>query len=185
MKHPSESALALFAGGDLGPFAQWKTARHVEKCVRCRSEADGFASAIMASRPHLEELPGLSWNSLAAEMQANIRVGLAAGECVARAGKSKLAWRTGPVFAWAGLVAVAAVALWLQQPVSRLADVPGQAVLAVSHGGIELKEGGQMMSLMHAGAKNVTTSVSAEGAVRARYVDERTGQLTINNVYAQ
>src|SRR5581483_12127487 len=81
MKHPGEATLALYAGQDLGPLARWRTRRHLARCARCREEVAEF-SALRLEAADLAELPGISWNRLAAEMKANIHLGLAAGECV-------------------------------------------------------------------------------------------------------
>ena len=81
MKHPNEAALALHAGGDLGFVSRWLTARHLARCERCRDQVAAF-SALRDITPDLAEIPDIPWNRLAAEMKANIRLGLAAGECV-------------------------------------------------------------------------------------------------------
>src|SRR5215831_4773166 len=81
MKHPSQATLALHAGGDLGPVARWFTERHVSHCERCREEVEAF-QLTRQILPDLAEIPEIPWNRLAAEMKANIRLGLAAGECV-------------------------------------------------------------------------------------------------------
>src|SRR6185312_14422117 len=78
--HVMETDLALYAAGDL-PF--WRNAMvrlHVRRCEECR----GLVGAIRADREELrgsaDDLPAnLDWDQLAAEMTANIRVGLAAG----------------------------------------------------------------------------------------------------------
>ena len=33
LQHPKETDLALFAGGELGPFARWRIERHIETCA--------------------------------------------------------------------------------------------------------------------------------------------------------
>src|SRR5271169_6208843 len=81
MKHPNEGTLALHAGGDLGLVAGWRTERHLAKCDRCRDSLAAF-SELREVLPELAEIPEVPWNRLAAEMRANIRLGLAAGECV-------------------------------------------------------------------------------------------------------
>ena len=83
MKHPSQEILALHAGGDLGWLASWKTARHVAACERCADEVAAF-SDLREALPELGEIPEVPWNRMAADMRANIRLGLAAGECVRR-----------------------------------------------------------------------------------------------------
>ena len=81
IKHPNESNLALFAGGELGSLRRWSIARHVAACAECRREVSEF-SALRDEAAELSELPEVSWGSLTAEMKANIRLGLEAGECV-------------------------------------------------------------------------------------------------------
>src|ERR1700691_1219543 len=81
MTHPNQSILALYAGQDLGWFARRRTERHLAHCQECRDEVQSFATA-RDNLVALDELPAISWNRLAIEMKANIRLGLAAGECV-------------------------------------------------------------------------------------------------------
>src|SRR5215472_4649470 len=81
MNHPTKATLALHAGGDLGPIARWRTERHIARCERCRDEFAAFAE-MRGIAPDLGEIPEVPWTRLAAEMKANIRLGLAAGECV-------------------------------------------------------------------------------------------------------
>lgn len=83
MKHPNEADLALFAGHDLNFVSEWRIGRHVARCEQCRETADAFGS-LRSDVAVLRELPAdITWNRLASEMKANIRLGLAAGECVA------------------------------------------------------------------------------------------------------
>lgn len=194
MKHPSEATLALFAGRDLGWFLRRRTSRHLARCAECRRHADRFA-ALRADATELGELPGIPWNRLAVEMKANIRLGLAAGECVgavppARSGLHLFGnARAVVAYALATLLIVAGV--WIEHPAPPAAAVGSQddTVVSVAENGIELKEGGQSLRLLHArGDKdyvNVTYSAGAQGAMRARYVDPGTGYVTINSVYAQ
>ena len=81
MKHPSEANLALFAGGELGSLRRWSIARHVSACVECERGVSEF-SALRDEAAELSELPEVSWGSLTAEMKANIRLGLEAGEWI-------------------------------------------------------------------------------------------------------
>ena len=113
MKHPNQATLALHAGGDLGFFARWRTERHLRQCDRCRDEVDAFA-ATREIIPELAEIPEIPWNRLAAEMRANIRLGLEAGECV-RAGDPPL--RETPLFT--GARAVVAMASMVGAPGDR------------------------------------------------------------------
>jgi anti-sigma factor RsiW len=190
MKHPSEATLALHAGGDLGFFARWRTARHLARCERCQNEAAAF-SELRELSAGLNELPGVPWNRLAAEMKANIRLGLAAGECVR---DTRAMPQTRPLFAgaraavaFASVVALAVTGLMLEHPSPRPAVAQQEGVVVqATLNGIQVKDGGESLSLLHVGrSRDVTFSVGAEGSMRARYVDPDTGSVTINNVYAQ
>ena len=192
MTHPNQSILALYAGQDLGWFTRRRTERHLARCGECRDEVQAFASA----RDHLvalNELPAISWNRLAAEMKANIRLGLAAGECVRGertpgplallgilSGSRTLA-------ACASVMALVAAGLILQRPTPPAAPaiIGENAVLRATANGIEWNQGGQTLSLLHVRSNDVTYSAGAQGSMRAGYVDSDTGNMTINNVYVQ
>jgi hypothetical protein len=189
MKHPNEGTLALHAGGDLGPFRRWLTERHLGRCERCREEMAAFEE-LRVELPELAELPDLPWNRMAADMKANIRLGLAAGECV-RAASPPL--REMPFFTRArAAVAVASVmvlvgtGLVLQRPAPLTATAGDHTLVRHMANGIQVERGGQAFRLLNApDVKNVMFSVSAQGSMGARYVDPDTGGITINNVYAQ
>jgi anti-sigma factor RsiW len=186
MKHPGQAILALHAGGDLGPLARWRTERHLAKCDECRAEVARFrwAEAIL---PELAEIPEVPWNRLAAEMKANIRLGVAAGECV-RGGEAPL-WgtplftRTRAAVAFAGVVVLMFTGLVLEYPAPVAPRFDGVVVQTTAHG-IQVREGGRALRLLQPGAQDVQYSVGAQGVLRARYVDPETGYVTINNVYA-
>ena len=185
MKHPNQATLALHAGGDLGGFARWRTARHVGRCERCREEIAAF-DRLRQAVPDLAETPEIAWNRLAAEMKANIRLGLAAGECV-RASDPPVAW---PLFGRARVAAVlgtvlalVAMGLVLQHPAPMVVSEPGIVVQATADG-IQVKEGEQAMGLLSPGAekRDVTYTVGAQGSMEARYVDRDTGYVTVNTL---
>jgi hypothetical protein len=195
MTHPNQSILALYAGHDLGWFARRRTERHLARCGECRDEVQAFAAArdrLVA----LDELPAISWNRLAIEMKANIRVGLAAGECV-RGERT-----VGPlaVFgmlsnarvlaACVSVMALVTVGLFLQRPAptapaSLTAAASQGSILRATADGIELNEGGQTLSLLHVSSAGAVYSAGAQGSMRAGYVDSDTGNVTINNLYVQ
>lgn len=186
MKHPSDATLALYAGRDLGWLAQWRVRRHLARCERCRGEAAGYEDARRVL-PELSELPGLPWNRLAAEMRANIRLGLEAGECV-REDAAPYPWLgMRSMVAYASIAAlVFASVLLVERPAPRMAGSSARGVvLQATSGGIEWNDGRQALGLMHRTAGNVTYTAGAQGSMRARYVDSETGYVTINNVYAQ
>jgi hypothetical protein len=179
--------LALHAGGDLGAFSRWRTERHLAKCGQCREEVAAF-SATREITTDLAELPDLNWNRLAAEMKANIRLGLAAGECV-RAAEPALRdtrWFTGvrAAVAFASVVVLLVTGVFLEKPEPQVVRAEGTVVEKTAYG-IQVSEGDEALGLMNRGAENVIYTVSAQGNMGARYVDPKTGYVTINNVYAQ
>jgi len=184
MKHPDEAALALHAGGDLAFLARWRMERHLTRCERCREEVTAFCD-LREMLADLSEPPDLPWRQMAAEMRANIRLGLAAGECV-RAGDRPL--REHPLFtgaraavAMAGMAALLVTGMMLERPAPSL-SAEGLVVRHTANG-IEESDGSQAFRLMNRGAQNVTYSVGGR-SVSARYVDSDDG-VTINRVYAE
>jgi hypothetical protein len=192
MKHPAQATLALFAGGDLGMFARWRASRHVAVCERCREEVAAF-EATREIAGDLSEIPELQWNRLAAEMKANIRLGLAAGECVrvsepslgAMLQSTPLFTRARAVVAFASIIALCATSLILQRPAPVLAE-EGTWVQATSDG-IQLRYGDHALRLrtidVDRGA-HISYTSDAQGAVGVRAVDPKTDYVTINRVYA-
>ncbi len=191
MKHPNEATLALHAGGDLGLIARWRTERHLAKCQRCQDELAAFDS-LREVLPELAETPEVAWNRLAAEMKANIRLGLAAGECVREGPR---AWLNRPVMAGAraavafgSVIALLVTGLVLQRPAPTTVSAAGVEIRSLDNG-IQVREGGEALRLLHgvpAGGENsVTYMPSAQGSMRARYVDPQTGYVTVANVYAE
>jgi hypothetical protein len=119
-------------------------------------------------------------------MTANIHVGLEAGECVGPVVQKKpsvLGWR--PAAAMAGMTLMLAVAWWLNPPPQNALVAKHSPVeIRTSATGLEVKENGSALILMHTRGQQAPIIVSTPGSLRARYVDQDTGQVTINNVYA-
>lgn len=202
MRHPDQGRLALYAGGDLGFFERLKLVGHVRTCEACRLTVEGYRRSREELRAACSAIPpGMDWDRVAAEMTANIRVGLAAGECVASAPArpKHLAWR--PALAVLGLTAVVISGWWVNFPQEQRQSLSrgiariwtGEARVAVdpsvylemNRAGIQLKENGSAMTLLHPSGSPSVISVSTQGSMRARYVDSDTGQITITNVYSQ
>jgi len=186
MKHPKEAALALHAGGDLPFFARWRMERHLARCQRCREEVAAF-SDFRQMLPGLAEPPELPWNELAAEMRANIRLGLSAGQCV-RPGERPL--REHPLFtgaraavAMAGVAALVVSGLVLERPTPNL-SAEGCVVQKTTNG-IQVREGSGALGLINRRGQDVTYSAGARGSISASYVDSEDGGVTINRVYAE
>ena len=184
MRHPSEIDLALAAGVELGWLARRRIRRHAAACSACGAELEALTAARAHLRSAAAELPpGLGWRRLAEEMTANIRVGLAAGACVApaEAPRERLGWRAAAALASVAVVAV--TGWWLNIPAPR----PGEqgVILEATGLGLELKQDGRALPLMNSNSGAVTHMVSAQGVLRARYVDSETGQVTVTNVYVE
>jgi hypothetical protein len=192
MKHPLEADLALFAGHDLGLVSNWRVGNHVSRCEQCRATVEAF-DALRSDTASLGELPSeIGWNRLASEMRANIRLGLAAGECVA--GHASLGDTTkASVFsgyqmllAYAGVIILVVAGLLLQRPAPRLAHAGavenGRPVLAATRQGVELSEAGASFGLQYGASGQVNYSADMRGAMGARYVDASTGHVMVVNV---
>jgi len=178
--------LALHAGEDLGAFARWRTARHLSRCEECRNEIAAY-ERMRNILPELAETPEIHWNRLAAEMTANIRLGLAAGECVRRAADSYRRPRlTGfrAAVAFASMAALVAAGITLEHPSPAPAETAVGMIAEATpdSGGIQMREGSQAFRLLHSGAAKVTYSAGAQGSMEARYVDRETGYVTVNRV---
>jgi hypothetical protein len=183
MRHPKQATLALQAGGDLGAFARWRTERHLAKCARCRDEVAGF-EAMRGTMADLLEMPDLPWNRIAEEMRANIRLGLAAGECVRPIDKAgwasrRAGWRVAVAMASITALAVTGLMLERPRPIVELRDE--NAGVQTTPDGI----GNPAMRLMYRGAEGVQLSASAEGSVQAQYTNPNTGYMTVSQVDVQ
>jgi len=208
MTHPDEGRLALLAGRDGGLWDRWTVGRHVRGCQTCRQTLESFLQLRLNLKPQLDHLPsGVNWDRLAAEMRANIHVGLAAGECVGEAPSGAAAWTAWwkPAAAVAALLFIAVSSFWMNIPrneqhalgrnIARLwshgapHDLEQAVYLEADHNGIQIKENGAALTIMHpavsASMSTPIVSVNMQGSLRARYIDDDTGQITITNVYAQ
>lgn len=205
MRHPGEIELALFAGGDLGFVDRWRVRNHLRQCAHCRSEVEAYRNGREKIRDLADEMPeGVNWARLSQEMTGNIRVGLAAGECVGpvRSYHPRSLGRHA-VAVLAAAVAIVICALWVSMPreqgrllgslhgirwnrigtLTRPAAVPDSVVLEASPSAIALTANGGTMSLLTSRTDGVAVSVSMQGSAGAQYVDSDTGQVTINRVH--
>jgi hypothetical protein len=211
-KHPDAITLALFAGGDLDWMGRLRAGWHVRGCRRCHAEVRTLERLRDDVRSASGEMPpGLDWNRLSEEMTGNIRVGLAAGECVG----DFPAGRRLPRLRWNGAMAAALIAglfiagFWMNLPGPQAAHLltalgrithrgpapdaqpavepapsaSDSSVLLASPDGIEWKANGASMGFRPADPDDVTLTVSTQGSVSARVVDIDTGQATITRVY--
>ena len=182
-KHPSEANLALFAGGELNRWTRWSVERHIAICDGCRRDISDF-SALRADSAVLAELPEAAWGPMAAEMKANIRVGLEAGECVSPHAVSRMIfspralaacvshWRRSwlPACSWSSRL--------------RVERTSGDRKRCSKPAGpvSSFREGDQGMVLLNQHAHEVNDLATGR-AMQQSYVDSETGMVTINNVY--
>ncbi|MBM3813196.1 MAG: hypothetical protein FJW20_16350 [Acidimicrobiia bacterium] len=188
MKHPAIADLALYGSGDLGWLRRLVIGRHVRRCGTCLAEVDAFASAGRQMRDAALEFPEeLHWSRLAAEMKANIRLALAAGEIAGPVEEPPASWLSGwrPAAALASFTLVIASAWLLLRPLPQATAIAQDLVLKTTASGIQLEENGRSLALLHRDAETVTLAVGAQGSLRARYLDEETGEVTIHHVYAE
>ena len=184
-KHPDANQLALHAGGDLTGWSRWRVERHLRNCEACQEEVAAIDS-VRRMLPSLAELPALPWNEMAAEMTANIRLGLEAGECVRQLEPAPPRFVFGFRSAVAGvaLAALAITAVVCERPHSipgRPSAGPDNLAVQTAPDGI----GSQQMKLMVRGAANIQMAASADGSISARSTDPDTGVMTVYQVDAQ
>lgn len=208
MTHPLQSDLALYSTGDLQPWRRPLVRLHLAGCDGCRDWVAAFDSDRESIRQLAMEMPqGVNWDRMAAEMSANVRVGLEAGECVAsRVRRPAVAtgWRVAA--ASAGVAILLVSAWWLNMPradsialgraMQRIAQAGpwhggGRALedreptVEVSASGIQLQQNGGTLGMSQGQERPVNVTLSVQGSARARYIDADTGQITITGVYAQ
>jgi hypothetical protein len=189
--HPSEAELALLASGDAGRFRRYTLARHVRSCAGCREKQDAFAD--LRAEVAAAELPDLNWGSLAAEMRANIRLGLEAGECVRETRKPGHRifgeWSFGLSAAFACLALLVGASFFMRDTRQLPPVTPGAIAVGTlpslesTTAGVGLQTGSGSFTLLNHDGAVANQTVSAQGAVRSRYVDA--GAVTINNVYLE
>jgi hypothetical protein len=201
-RHTPETDLALYASGDLALYRRAIVWFHVRRCEECSALVEAFRADGLKLRQSAANMPdGLDWDVLSREMTANIRVGLAAGECVAPRVRKPLAFSWKPAAVAAGVTALVMAAWWLNMPFADtealgrvLRGIGGRVmspveergtVVEASFSGVGLRENGSRLGIEESGLTPVTFSVSAQGSASARYVDDDTGQVTIATVYVQ
>jgi anti-sigma factor RsiW len=189
-RHATPETLALYAAGDLGRIAAWRLRVHLAVCPRCAAEAARFRDLRRGLTAAAGTLPPeLDWARLAADMKANIRLGLEMGRIAETVPRRRLdptgesvSWRA---YAVAASLAIVTLSGWYLQRGGdpyRLAPPP---VLASSAEGLAFQERGAALTLLApAGFQNAATVETADG-LRARYVDSETGQVTIHHVYPE
>jgi hypothetical protein len=189
MNHPGENDLALLAGGDAGRIQRFRLDRHVRACADCQGKIAEYRE-LRSGLADLE-LSDLNWNFLAAEMRANIRLGLEAGACV-RTTQVLMRWnpRMGIAFASLALLVGSGFLLrdvFLLRNFSPRGAVVESAVpvLQSTESGVEIRTGANILMLLNHHGNAASQTVSAQGDIEARNIDGETGSVTINNVLLQ
>jgi anti-sigma factor RsiW len=198
LRHPSETDLALFAGGESPRLQGLLLDRHVRACADCRAKVAEYRAVrddLIDSALDDTEIPAVNWNLLASEMRANIRVGLEAGACVGATQISSpwsavRAWATafGPRVAvgFATLAVLAVSGFYVRDARTRTADSRNAAdsapVLQTTSSGVEFRNGDASMMLLNR-SDAIHQTVNARGDIGVRVIDK--GGVTINNVYLQ
>jgi hypothetical protein len=194
MNHPREHDLALLAGGEAGPLRRLLLDRHVRNCAPCQEKIAAYCDL----REDLGEieLPGsnwneVNWNFLAADMRANIRLGLEAGACV-RTARTPWRWKAPrlwknprPAIAFACVLIVTAAGELLRENKLRSPAVADSTpVLVTTDSGVEFRTGANSLTLLKHHGDVANQTVSARGDISERYIDD-TGAVTINDVSLQ
>lgn len=195
MPHISETDLALYAGNDLGTFDRLRVEWHLRRCGTCQQDVTEFSEQRASMKREIPE-PDVDWKRLSAEMKANIRLGLEAGNCIAaEPSRRRPIWGSGPRWQWVAAGVACAILLasggvWFDKSMMvRPLNGPSSAdvVLAYSEDGIQMRDGknviGELSNLRRDKRSDVFYSVSTQGGVGASYVDQETGMVTVNNIY--
>lgn len=190
--HPSEAELALLAGGDCGRVSQFFLNRHVRRCEVCiDTVADfvGLREEMLRQEILSDDHFAGDWDRLAAEMRANIHLGLEAGECVRQPVLAPTAnpfWNPRMAAAFASLVLLVGAAFALRAPHAPLpaaVQTVNLPVLESTGSGLELRAGANSFALLNHHGGVARQTVSAQGDIRASYIEA--GAVTIHNVYLE
>jgi hypothetical protein len=190
--HPDALTLALFSSGDLGLWGNFAIRRHVRVCEACRRQVRSHQRSREFLHEAADEMPAnVHWGRMAAEMRANIKLGLAVGAIAGRPEHPPrpLGWRIAAAVACVVVLAISG--WWLHVPRPTLMMVRGGAateppvLLRNTRTGIELEEKSGSLMLVHHGGQSAGLTVGVQGELGARYVDEDTGEVTIHRVYAE
>jgi hypothetical protein len=184
MNHPRENDLALLAGGEAGRIRRFLLNRHLRECADCRESVEEFRE--LRSDVAELELPDLNWSFLAADIRANIRLGLEAGACV-RATPVLRRWNVRPAIALTALLLLFVGGFFMRDVRLRPPVVEeATPVLQVTGSGVQISSGtNNSLTLLNHRGTATNQTVSARGDIETRYVDSETGSVTINNVYLQ
>ena len=191
-RHPDEMELALYAGSDLGFWRSWMLRRHVSGCSQCQQEVEILRSSHEFLQEAATEMPaGLAWSRLSAEMRANVKLGLTVGAIAGPVDDPPrpMGWRVAAAFACVVVLVISGWWLHLPRPsavaMRSRAPVEQQVLLKTTRSGIEMEENGLSLAFVHYGKERATLTAGLQGELRARYIDDETGEVTIHHVYVE
>lgn len=181
MNHPAENDLALLAGGEAAWVRRILLERHVDRCDGCRKKVAEYRDLRDAVTDF--EPPEVNWSALATEMRANIAVGLEAGACVGGV-RSPVRWNPRFAVAFACLLVLITSNFFLRMHRTPVVEASGPVARSTTSG-IELRKGSNSLIFLNHEGSRADQTVSAQGEIRARYIDGETGSVTITNVYLE
>ena len=201
-QHPAVSQLAQFAGSDLPWMQTAAVRRHLRSCEGCGD----YVFRIRAAQTELRREAGSQTLTgfeaiadlprLEQEMLGNISVGLAAARCVDEDGRPR-PWRRVALVA-AALGALFILGWWTHIPAEQtrqlmstlqrwargeMSPQPLGTVMRSSPDGIFVRSQGLTLTMRH--PRSAVVSMAGVGTMRASFVDEDSGQVTISSVYGQ
>ncbi len=193
--HPDAPTLALLAGGELPFWPRFKARSHVRFCPRCQAALEQFLAVRAALRaealdPAPPALSALDWSAFEAEMRANIRLGLTAGALAGEpdGAAPPLPPPSLPLWRWAtvgaALVFVVGAGWWLSVP----RHTPTPVVSSVLKDVAEAEHApapAPRFELLAPASAAVRTEADFNGGTHARLIDGDTGQVTLQQVYAE
>lgn len=188
-RHPSEADLALLAGGDCGWLQRLRVNRHVARCGDCRDTLASF-SELRSETMQLgsdHALPHLNWDQMAGEMRANIRLGLAAGECVGElpAATRSRNWMPQLAFGMTGILLLLGAGVFLHGLLPQdNAQGNAHAAESVTGKGVEVRSNtGNSLALLNPGDVEADQTITSQGAAQSTYVND--GVVTVSRVYGE
>jgi len=163
-RHAQEEVLALYAGGELGPWKRFLTDRHLSKCAVCRQTAAEYRRA-RQDLAALRETPPVDFKALTRHVQA---------ATTARQKRAARGQRGRWLLVTAACAATVALALLFTGPQIRFPEpkVPSAEL------GMQATWGDALLGLDAAEAQ-----VGAAGELRFRAYDAASGTLSITEYY--
>jgi len=197
VKHPSIQSLALYSGGELPFWTKWTMQRHVRGCAQCQHEVALFRESTESVLAETDEMPaGVQWERLAGEMRANIRLGIEASDAISAYGpivesgpSQGMSWRMAALAT--GFVLLLSIGYWLNaaKKSEHLAAMrgPEPVIVEASEQGVGMSDGtkGLVLQGPKTNHRAAFVTVSTVGSAGVQYVDEETGQITVNHVYVE